>query len=131
MSITLFSSIVALTLVLAAIAGLWAWALNSPFRITPEAARILLQAKKVDLLLDVRTQLERERFGVAEGSVHIPAADLEREIYNRYPDRKMLIIAYCNTGQRARAATEKLHRLGYPNALYITAPHTTLATAAA
>jgi rhodanese-related sulfurtransferase len=43
-----------------------------------------------------------------------------------YPDKSIRILAYCNSGQRARAAIDKLHALGYTNAVYIVGMHTTL-----
>jgi phage shock protein E len=126
MKLTLISGIMILSILLTGIILLWAWALNSPFRISPEAARALLRAKKVDVLLDVRTQLEREQIGSAKGSIHIPAANLDKSFETKYPNKDILILIYCNTGQRARAAAEKLHQFGYLNSLYITAPHTSL-----
>ena len=87
---------------------------------------MLLQAKKIDLILDVRTDAELKLLGYYPGSVHIQSADLEKRMETEYPDKSIRILAYCNSGQRARAATEKLHKLGYSNAVYIAGTHTTL-----
>jgi rhodanese-related sulfurtransferase len=77
---------------------------------------------KLIYTLDVRTDLERSALGsngYYPGSVHIPSSDLEKRMPNEYPDKNIRILAYCNSGQRARMATEKLHKLGYKHAVYI------------
>jgi rhodanese-related sulfurtransferase len=105
---------------------LYYYAVSSVYRISPEEAKRLLRDKQIDLILDVRTDLERDTLGSYPGSVHIQGADLEREILKRYPDRSLRILIYCNTGQRARAATDKLHSLGYTQARYISGSYTGL-----
>jgi rhodanese-related sulfurtransferase len=99
---------------------------SSPYKISAETAKQLIQDNKVDLVLDVRTDLERSTLGFFAGSVHIQSADLEKRMPHTYPDKNLRIVAYCNTGHRARIATEKLHNLGYKNALYIPTSHRTL-----
>ena len=100
--------------------------MDSPFRISSEVAKELLQNGKIDLVLDVRTNLERNTLGYYPGSVHIPSSDLEERMPSEYPDKNINIIAYCNSGQRARIATEKLHELGYTNSAYIASTYGTL-----
>jgi len=80
----------------------------------------------VGLILDVRTDLERSTLGFYPNSVHIQSADLEREMPKRYPDKNIRILAYCNTGHRARMATDKLQTLGYKNARYISSGYKSL-----
>lgn len=46
---------------------------------------------------------------------------------NEYPNKDIRIIVYCNTGHRARMATEKLQSMGYKNATYISSTYRTLA----
>jgi phage shock protein E len=121
-ALLLFSVLMALTVV----AYLYWYALDSPFRTTPEVARILLGQKKIDYVLDVRTPLEREKLGFYPGSLHIQAADLETKIGNQIVNPAAVILVYCNTGQRARMAVEKLHALGYRGAFYITTVHDAL-----
>ena len=102
------------------------YAVHSPFRISSETAKKLLQTKQIDLVLDVRTDLERNTLGYYPGSVHIQSADLEQQMLKMYPDKHIHILAYCNTGHRARMATDKLHKLGYINAKYISSQYTSL-----
>ena len=99
---------------------------SSPYKISADTAKQLIQEDKVDLVLDVRTDLERSTLGFFAGSVHIQSADLEKRMPYEYPDKNLRIVAYCNTGHRARIATEKLHKLGYKNTLYIPTSHRTL-----
>ena len=102
------------------------YAVNSSFRISSEEAKQLLQTKQIDLVLDVRTDLERSTVGFYPNSVHIQSADLEKEMPKNYPNKNIRILAYCNTGHRARMATDTLHKLGYVNAKYISSQFTSL-----
>jgi rhodanese-related sulfurtransferase len=120
------SQIIVILLVLILIIFLYRYAMNSPLRISSELAKELLQNGKIDLVLDVRTNLERNTLGYYPGSVHIPSSDLEKRMPSEYPDKNINIIAYCNSGQRARIATEKLHELGYTNSAYIASTYGTI-----
>lgn len=95
------------------------YAYSSPYRISAERARDLLKKGQIDVILDVRTQVERDTLGFYPESLHIPASDLESIFPYNYPNKEITILVYCNTGQRARKAVEKLHSLGYQNAVYI------------
>lgn len=118
--------IVGIYTVVLIVAGLFANAMYSQNRISAAEARRRIANKEVDVVLDVRTTIERNTLGFYPGSTHIPATDVEMVIPQRYPDRNIRIIIYCNTGQRARAATDKLHALGYKQTIYIAGPHTSL-----
>lgn len=101
-------------------------AVNSHWRISPLEARSGLQNGNFDLVLDVRTGLERASLGYYPGSVHVPAADLEKIMPIKYPNKSISILVYCNTGHRARLATDKLIKLGYVNSRYIATSHLSL-----
>lgn len=105
---------------------LYLYATDSPYRIEASAARKRLAAGEFETVLDVRTALEREALGYFPQSIHIPGDELARRAYSELPDKNAAVLVYCNTGHRARAATELLHRLGYRNAVYIATPYTTL-----
>jgi hypothetical protein len=105
---------------------LYEYAIGSPYVISAEDAKSRIKRGQVDLILDVRTKFERDTLGFYPGSVHIQSADLDVMMPKRYPDKSIRILAYCNTGQRARMATEKLHKLGYKNAVYIATHYQTL-----
>jgi rhodanese-related sulfurtransferase len=104
---------------------MYKYAQDSPLRISSEFARELLKKKDIDVVLDVRTQLERDVLGYLSGSVHVPAADIQK-IEQKYQDKSTKFLLYCNTGQRARKAAEALTHLGYKNVKYITGMHTSL-----
>jgi len=102
------------------------YAVDSPYRVSVKEAKSLLLKDEVDLILDVRTDVERATLGYFPGSVHIPSSDLDRRMPQEYPNKTIRILAYCNTGHRARMATDKLRTLGYHNAVYISSTYTSL-----
>jgi phage shock protein E len=108
-------------IILLAIILLYAYryAINSPYRIEPEEVKKRIASGDVDVILDVRTGLERNNLGFYPGSLHIPSGELESKVDEAIPVKSTRIIVYCNTGQRARAAVEKLRKLGYMDVAYI------------
>ena len=102
------------------------YAMNSPWRISSNVAKTMIKKQNTDLILDVRTDFERKTLGFYPNSVHIQSADLEKIMPKQYPNKDIHIIAYCNSGQRARKATEILHKLGYKNAYYIVGSYSSL-----
>ncbi len=99
------------------------YANESPYKISSATAKQLIAANKFAGILDVRTAAEREVLGFYPGSYHVPASDLDVIVPQIFPDKNVALLVYCNTGQRARRATEKLHALGYKNTVYITGGH--------
>ena len=106
--------------------ALYKYATDSPHRISSDEAKRRISAKEIDIVLDVRTDTERKTLGIYPGSLHIQSADLPVEAPKQLPNKNARILAYCNTGHRARMATDKLHELGYKNAVYISGQHTSL-----
>ena len=102
------------------------YAMNSPYRIEAEEAKKRIASGDVDVILDVRTVLERNNLGFYPNSLHIPSGELESKVEDAIPVKSTRIIVYCNTGQRARAAVEKLRKLGYMDVAYISGNHTTI-----
>jgi rhodanese-related sulfurtransferase len=102
------------------------YAHNSRFRITAAEAKELLRQKQFNMILDVRTNIERETLGFYPNSIHIPAASIDSIMPTLYPDRNAQILIYCNTGQRARRAADVLHKLGYKKVFYIAESHHSL-----
>ena len=105
---------------------LYRYAMESPYRITAEEAKRRIGDGDFDVILDVRTDVERATLGYYPNSVHIQSADLADQMPAKYPNKLTRILAYCNSGQRARAATEKLHALGYRNSSYIVTTYVSL-----
>lgn len=72
-----------------------------------------------DVVLDVRTRVEW-RAGHHPGARHLPATSIDAASAARViPSKASRVLTYCNTGQRARAAAEKLRALGYAETYYI------------
>jgi rhodanese-related sulfurtransferase len=102
------------------------YATDSQYRISSADAKQRIKSNQIDVILDVRTDTERTTLGSYPGSIHIQSADLERMMPKLVPNKQTRILAYCNTGHRARMATDKLHALGYDNVVYISSTYTTL-----
>jgi phage shock protein E len=102
------------------------YSMSSPYRIDSHLAKELIHQNYFDVILDVRTQTERDTLGFYPNSVHIPSAALETIFQKQFPDKQVKVLLYCNTGQRARKATEILRNMGYTDTLYIAGSHTTL-----
>ena len=102
------------------------YATDSLYRISSADAKQRIKSNQIDVILDVRTDTERTTLGSYPGSIHIQSADLERRMPKLVPNKQTRILAYCNTGHRARMATDKLHALGYDNVVYISSTYTTL-----
>ena len=118
--------LLAVALVLTVLYNLYTYAMDSPYRISSEEAKRRIQNHQIDLILDVRTNMERSKLGFYPGSVHIQSSELDERMHREFPNKDIRILAYCNSGQRARSATEKLHALGYTNAVYIVATYRSL-----
>ena len=101
-------------------------AVYSSWRISAAEARRRISRGEFDVIVDVRTGVERNTLGYYPGSVHIPSSDLETRFPKLYINKEIRILLYCNTGHRARLAADKLHALGYFNTYYISSPHTSL-----
>jgi phage shock protein E len=118
---------IVVALVLASlIYGGYQYAVFSPYRISSERAKDLIRDKKIDMVLDVRTDTERDLLGYYPGSVSIQRADLEERMRREFPKKETRIIVYCNTGHRARMATDALQQMGYHNARYISSTYASL-----
>lgn len=94
------------------------YTVQSPYLVTAEEAKQLLQQNKVDVVLDVRTKMEYN-LGHYPEALHIPTAALNDQVETLIPDKTTRILIYCNTGQRARYATDLLKAKGYKNVKYI------------
>lgn len=102
------------------------YAISSKYRISSEKAKEMIMNNKIDVVLDVRTATERNTLGYYTDSIHIQGSDLEKRMRNEYPNKDLRIIIYCNTGRRARIATDKLHEMGYKNTMYISSSYGSL-----
>lgn len=104
---------------------LYKYAMTGAAYISAEDAKKKLANNEVDVVLDVRTNMEYS-LGHYPNAKHIPITLLKQRAPNELPDRTASILVYCNTGQRARKASEILMALGYKNVRYIATPYTSL-----
>jgi phage shock protein E len=102
------------------------YVVSSKYIVSSEKAKEMITGKKIDLVIDVRTDVERNKLGYYDGSINIQTSDLEKRMLNEYPNKDLRIIIYCNTGRRAKIATDKLHNLGYKNTMYISSSYDSL-----
>ena len=100
------------------------FAISSPYRISSEETTQRIRSNQIDLVVDVRSQLERDTIGFYPHSMHVPNINAFPE---QEPDKSTRILVYCNTGQRARIATEQLRKMGYNHAVYMVGIPTAIA----
>ena len=96
---------------------------SSPYYVPVSEGKAGIAQKRYNVVLDVRTPIERAVLGYYPGSIHIPVSELRARIQKEIPDKNTTILIYCNTGQRARKAAELLQSLGYKNTRYIATSH--------
>ena len=105
------------------------WALvytyGSPLRMSAAEARRRIQKGEIDKVVDVRTDIEVQTLGAYPGSIHVQSAELDKKAAVLFGKNDRLLL-YCNSGQRARAAAEKLKNMGYSNVRYIAEPYIAL-----
>jgi phage shock protein E len=89
---------------------------------TSEAKR-LIDEGKIKKVIDVRTMTEY-RAGHYPRALHIPVDKINEKTTTELPKKGLLV--YCNTGQRARFAAEKLEELGFEDVYYIAGSYTGL-----
>ena len=85
----------------------------------------LIKAKYFDHIIDVRTNFEYN-LGHYKNAINIPISEIKKKIDSFKINKNAKILVYCNTGNRARQATEILINKGYKNINYISGSHLTL-----
>ena len=110
---------------LAAVAMVVYYTFYSPLWMSAEEAKRAIAEGKFPVILDVRTDLEY-KLGHYPEAVHIPTAKLSSELETKLPNKKVPVLVYCNTGQRARYAADLLKAKGYKEVRYISAPYRSL-----
>lgn len=86
-------------------------------------AKKLIASGDVKKVVDVRTKFEYKA-GHYPGAVHIPVGTINKQTTQGLPKSGLLV--YCNTGQRARFAAEKLSSMGFNDVYYIADSYTIL-----
>lgn len=91
--------------------------------ISASEAKKLIKFGKIKQVIDVRTTTEY-RLGHYRGALHLPVSKMNEKTTSELPKRGLLV--YCNTGQRARIAAERLVELGFEDVYYIAGHYSTL-----
>lgn len=110
-------------LLLGGLGALTVYTMTGSQLITSKKAKRLIKSGKIKRVIDVRTDMEW-RLGHYPGAVHIPVNKIGKRSTSKLPKRGLLV--YCNTGQRARFAAEKLIELGFKEVYYIAGMYTSL-----
>ena len=84
-----------------------------------DAKALIKKDKKNVIVVDVRTKPEWN-LGHFKGAIHLPSASINEDSTKELDKTEKTYIIYCNTGQRARNAAEKMKKLGFKNVFYIT-----------
>jgi phage shock protein E len=92
--------------------------------ISPKDAKRLIRQGQIKQIVDVRTQFEY-RIGHYPKSRNIPIGSIN-ESNVRTLNKQQGVLVYCNTGQRARKASEMLRELGFKKVYYIDGTYQTL-----
>ena len=91
--------------------------------VSAKQAKLMIRSGKIKKVIDVRTITEY-RAGHYRGALHIPVNKINKKTTAELPKSGLLV--YCNTGQRARFAAEKLIDLGFKDVYYIAGHYSTL-----
>lgn len=85
--------------------------------ITSENAKFFIKKGVINKIIDIRTKTEYN-LGHYPNSVHLPVNEINNNSVKKM-NKNLGILVYCNTGQRARIAAEKLNKLGFKYVYYI------------
>jgi rhodanese-related sulfurtransferase len=110
-------------LIVGGLAALTAYTYFGPNLISSEEAKKHIKSGKIKAVIDVRTIMEY-RAGHYPKALHIPVNKINEKTTSELPKKGLLV--YCNTGQRARFAAEKLESLGFKDVSYIAGLYSTL-----
>ena len=87
-------------------------------------AKTKIKSGEIKVIIDVRTLME---FNLDHypNALHLPYNKINKNSVNKI-NKNDGILVYCNTGQRARKAAEKLKKLGFKNVFYIASTYKTI-----
>merc|ERR1711966_627375 len=96
--------------------GMRLYSLSGKQLIPPSQAKRLIKSGEISQIIDVRTKLEYDS-GHYPSAIHTPVNNIN---YNttKNLDKSKVTLLYCNTGQRARYAVNKMTNLGFYNIYY-------------
>ena len=83
-------------------------------QISMDEAITMMEEESSYIILDVRTPEEFADKHIP-GAINIPNETISTEEIPELPDKDLLILVYCRSGNRSKQASEKLAALGYTN----------------
>ena len=83
-------------------------------KITAVEAKKIMDSESDIIILDVRTEEEREEGYIFE-SICIPLEEIEYKAKTKLKDKSKKILVYCQSGKRSMQACEILADMGYKN----------------
>jgi len=83
-------------------------------KLSAEEAKKMLDENSNAILLDVRSETEFTNSHIV-GATSFPLPEIEANATNRLPDKNALILVYCRSGVRSKAAANLLVSMGYTN----------------
>jgi len=109
------------------IAGLAYYTFTGENLISANEAKKMLKNKEIKFVVDVRTKTEYN-LGHYKNAIHFPIGSMNTKNIKKFEEKYNInknegILVYCNSGQRARSAAEKLINYGFKNVYYIAGPH--------
>ena len=110
-------------LIAGALTGALAYTFMGQNLVSSSEAKRLIKEGKIKKVIDVRTITEY-RAGHYPKALHIPVNKMDEKTTTELPKKGLLV--YCNTGQRARFAAEKLEELGFEDVYYIAGHYSSL-----
>lgn len=87
---------------------------NTYTSISQEEAMEKMESETDYIILDVRTKEEYDE-GHIKGAINVDNYSISDEPIESLPDKEQLIFVYCRSGNRSKAASEKLAAMGYSN----------------
>lgn len=105
-----------LPLIIALGAAAFAYTFTGENLISADEAKKMIKSGKIKKVIDVRTITEY-RLGHYKGAIHLPVNKMNSKTTSELPKKGLFV--YCNSGQRARIAAEKLIDLGFQDVYYI------------
>ena len=83
-------------------------------QITAEEAKAIMDSSDDVVILDVRTEEEFAE-GHIPGAILIPDYEIEEQAETQLKDKEQVILVYCRSGNRSKAASAALAEMGYTN----------------
>ena len=98
--------------------------------LSSKEAKKMIKNKEVKFVIDVRTKAEYN-LGHYKNALHFPGGSMNPKSIASFQKKNNIkkddgLLVYCNTGQRARNAAEKLEKEGFTKVYYIAGTYLSL-----